>query len=702
MLSILLASVIAVQDNDTIEFKADGERLDSIVARIADESGQALSVGPEGSKHYLVIRVNDSSWEEVLDGIAEATTSKWEIEDGVRRLVPDSDTRLEYEDKSKAKIASRFEEGIENWLVKYAEEDDDVNAGHGTNNSSTISPELALNFISQLLPLVDVNELVNESLDTSLGGRVVFSTRPTQMQRRFKSVPATLIPELSRSYNEYLDWYEADEYRRLMADVMTQEIDKSSYSKYIVWPSKESPLDTVNLVVRWFGSIHSSFTVYLELQGYSSRGGQRRQIFEFLSTHSPLQVKADDERSLELPESSARIEFGPELSEVFAFRALEPLRNFSDMPETYRQLVLNPERFDPQVMLAPLAIDAVFEGGEGDVIACVPDSLAWALLSPYFNERDVSLGALFGHSCRYIHSGNIHVLAPVDAGMQAENTVDRRLLGEFLRTYQGHVTMPLRPLVRFIDSVGNSAWDYPAMSAVRVVLGSNGIRDLNLIEILSHCDPIQLDQVLSGVDGRLSSLSPGFRTRLQEYVFSDSSRLAMRPTETRNEYAPLIATRLVYSNNQVANRSLEPTEVLPNGIPDTSVLRSRAFAMLGIIGHPASDSYMQERTLFNEYSFAYYQASSATLPVGSTRMVLSSLRFGEMTATEINIEFTDDLNIGLLAEDSAITIDDPAYTEEDIPESFKARIAKARELMASHESLQFIFNPRFGTPTIRP
>lgn len=697
--SVLLATSLLVQDQQPIQFRADGERLDSIVARIAEESGQALSVSPEGSKHYLVIRVNESSWEEVLDGIAAATSSKWEEAGFGLRLNPDVEARRSRKQAEEAELVARIDDGIAKWIVDHERAKDTADTSGTFNWTSTITQELALEFISQLLPHIDAQDIVRARTD----GRVVFSTNPTPMQKRFSNLPATVIPSFRRSYNEFLDWYFQDETRAQQAEMSSYQVEHTLYSKFFVWPSKGVPIDKVNLALTWYGADIGNSPLFIELQGYSTRGGHNRQIFEFSTYSAPLAVSTESTAIARHIGPDVTIEFGNELSEFFAFQPEGYAMAFSDIPEFYRQIVLNPERHDPQALFVPPMIDSLFGHLEGDVIASVPDYIPWMLVSPF--QRDEMMPYLIDslkRNCQYELVAGVHVISPKDAAAAAAGSVDREILGKFVRDYQRHITVPIRVLANFLDSVGNSWIDYSGMMTVRVVLGSSGFSNPWVVELLSYCDPFQTDQILDGAEGRLNNLAPGFRQRIHELVFRNNLQLTIRSPELSTDYPSLFVSQIMGSNHPTVRRRLEPTELLPYGVPAASEIRSKAYSMLGVAGHPDEGNPQQEVTVNSEYMFAYQQENNARMPAGSARNTYSKYRFGEMKLTDIRIQFAEDLSVRLMAEDSAITLDSPAYAESEIPESYRERIARARSAMAANEQLRFLFDPRHGAPPIRP
>lgn len=698
MISLILAAATFAPDSEQLSFRADGERLDVVVERLSEATGLELQAGTEGRSHYLVIRVENSSAEQIMDGIAAATGSKWEESGFGLRLNPDRELRQELMAAEEAKL----EDSIERAMVKWAadlEQAKETAPEQSFYWTSSISPVFSLDMVAQLLPLIDSRELARSRRSE----RVVFSTRPTPMQSRFVDAPTTLLADLRRTYAEYLDWYFDDEDRSTQAARNAYQIEQSRYSRFFVWPSHGVPLDKVNLAISWFRDLGSSPSITVELQGYNMSDGRPLQVFEHRFYLSPL--TNDDEASdiAALIDRISELQYGEEVGEILEFRPVASHAEFSDMPEAYRQLILNPERFDPQELFAPVLVDSLFGHLEGDVIACLPDSVVWLHLSPFYRDQLASLSvSSIERSCRYESVAEIHVIGPRDPALVAACAVDRQVLGRFVRGYVGYVSLPVRVLADFLDSVGNSMGDYCGVLSVRAVLGQPAFSNLLPAELLSHCDPSQADLILNGVEGRLNNLSQGFRQRLSEMVFSGQWGLILQEPAAALEYVDLFATQVSSSNHPVERRRLEPTELLPNGIPGASQIRTSSFEGVGIAAYPDETSRMQGVTISSEYMYVYSQVTRAQSPSGTHGSGFSMYRFAPMTTTDIVIQFTDDLVMRFLVEDTTITLDSPAYTDADFPERYTTRIEQARSALAASERLGFLFDQRFGAPPIRP
>lgn len=169
-------SLVFVQT--TLSFSHPVASLRDFVPALSKALGVPLEVSRSEQWKSIYVKTKDVSANDLLEKVAEAVGSKWEVNsEGVRILKPDPARAL----RIKAARQAQTTKAINDYLTQ---------ADKSKDSESKV--------LAQVIRAVGVNALAA----MPNGTRVVYSTHPTRMQRQAPSINSTLIQALIAEHNK--------------------------------------------------------------------------------------------------------------------------------------------------------------------------------------------------------------------------------------------------------------------------------------------------------------------------------------------------------------------------------------------------------------------------------------------------------------------------------------------------------------------
>ncbi|QYK53938.1 MAG: hypothetical protein KF824_03360 [Fimbriimonadaceae bacterium] len=320
------ALIAVISPAFAVDYQTNGATLGKVIPELAAATELNLTVAPQVVNEVVIIRAKGVEKFDLLQRVADATGLAWIKTDEGYRLDKTNEITLQAR-QNYANYTQRLVSGdVPNGLIKV---------------------DNALDSLSTLISTMPASAISN----MDIGGRLVFSTRPTRYQINFPG----------SSYNSALaeakaiQQQQVDEFNKRIA---ARKIDERTQS---VLDSLKQPITKVFMVAQRF-----SFDVYrFELVGLTATGSERISTSRTMSfTSHPEKKSSVDFNSWKVIENSD------------AKKRLAAFSGSADKNASYeselKAMILNPAENEP----AAFAIGpAMIEGAPTQInfVACIPD-----------------------------------------------------------------------------------------------------------------------------------------------------------------------------------------------------------------------------------------------------------------------------------------------------------------------------------------
>lgn len=687
MLTALVLS--AVTSNSAalapLEFEARGERLDAVVERLAEVTGQPLVVGEEGAKHHLAIYAKSLTADELIAGIARVTVSQWIPDRGTMRLVPDRPAREAMRRERLKEKEEVFLQLVEGW--KEMLRLDEQSGLELTPVSFEYSPFPRFENINQVLAGRMADRLI-DYIDPQIvarmsrGDRVAFSTQPNARQVRFRPIPAALIRDLNHEYLEQVnELVEYPVYRYIVESTELRGLNLG-LQDYITYPQPEANISKMLVVVTDTGSGPVADTSYLlRFIGFTMHDGRHKQMFTFnVELAGNIEEEYQNEEFLANLGMPNDVRLEPEVVSVldsisewtFSRRA------FYDAPSEVQAYLLNRVANNPRKQVYYPYYKALADENEVDIVASIPEQTYPTFLS----WRDGTMPfymAVNTATDNVLERGTLYSIQN-DVDLNVGIAIDDAQFETYLKRSSAMRSLSLRRQIEYIASRGNWRYDDPSLRVLRAVFrGTSFGSKIAEMTLLSYASAGELDRILEEGEIRFNSLNPEFRRAIERSVYNLELPLmsyAGPPKESLFEEQDYQMGRLDRYSYRV-----EPTELLPDGIPEFTVWSTKVYQDYGFLNDPQVPDATGFGGPFWATTLIRYTDTDSELGVSAAMQRPSRFFVGEMSAFQFHLRVLQDFAVEFSVSDMPVSMDTSSHFLHSMPEGVQQHINQIRQRM---------------------
>jgi hypothetical protein len=574
LLSLSIALCFPSQDlSKKVSFTSIAKPAKAMLRELSSQADLPLMSSASTDEEVLVLQVREAPIGDLMKQVALVTDAEWIAEKGGYRLVRSVARQQQQEREHLARLTTNVKEAIQYRLKTFptdaltssvatktaeailkcseaASKDDDKAeaAWHQMLRMEQGSPQARL--LHRLIKLADPREIAAVE---DQGGRVVFSTHPTLMQRPFTGATATALRSFAFEYNLWRDAVstalEGMPDRDEVADeseVLTNLEPIEGNLKKALLIVSSPPFSSLTVEVRVIDERNAAICTY---------------SVDLYDSGEPEEVGDPKERPKEEP-----IVFSP-LTKEFRAALAQMMRRSGRQslilsPEL-RSALLHPEEQDPLSYDASDMVIGVALARKKNVVANLPDEA----VHPWHDGPDgqitpsLAIELLQENGVALEQNEEWLRFRPASVVTARRARMPRRAFGAFLRaSVQKHGPS--------IDDLANFAMalkpPYDAHSMILFewtnlfkldpmsVIGMN----LNLLRLYGTLNASQRQALAAGSHFRFATASAHQKVLLQRLLFVKTERYYVNEVDMPED-----------QRTSLEGLAYEPTEILPNGIP---------------------------------------------------------------------------------------------------------------------------------------
>ena len=633
----MLVAALYLATLPTVDYETVAKPLPAVLEELTKLTVTKMRAAKDVSADLLVIRVDDVEIDALRAKIAEAVDGKWTVKSDHLLLERDASAvtrRREAEVKALADALRK--EFLENKNEKPAHTDVELNKLAREIDSPYVSGWL----LSEALAKIDPSELASIPLNT----RVVYSSRPNRMQKRLAGVEP-LLQEALAMHNKFA------------SIANNTEVDEPEVDSWEYMQRRQSlkewagPLELILIVE----NSDNSITPWLKVLGADGRevDSDFENFYPWVAREKP-----------KIPEGPAAAATAVLSKEADAMNTLEVASGLSAITEipfddAFIARLVEPTKNDPLSLSYSEYITEIGRGFDWDVVASVRDEM-W--IPPPQESGPILVAKLLGsivdnQFTRWSQSGSWLTLGPT--AMYNLRQVDRSALERLIRS-SAKFTPGLLATARFAASSPDETplGAYIAYLYCFVNYSSSWYDEWVWLRFFDAL-PMRVKEVaLQGGSVIVGDIGPAARSQLEHIIC----------------YYPYSDLRTTYEEVYDGDDpNSEPTEAIPNGLPNSAVIHfkaTRGFCALlapkveGAFAGIVEDMWLVALTATNQH-------------VATAEPHLDPFWIGEGSEIEIELELSKDLLLKASLSDQRVRKSGRTYTLKTAPEPFMKEFQKA-------------------------
>ncbi|HWD38001.1 MAG TPA: hypothetical protein VG944_04080 [Fimbriimonas sp.] len=554
-LLLLLGATAAAQNSKLVTLETTGESADKLVGEIAAQTGLNLKADSAMGREIVAARLTNVPSDQALRKVAETLNATWIQEDGTYRLTRTAAQLKTEQAAEEMRLARGYAETIaqrrkslaalppfdEQEAIRFA----DLVKRAMDNASDPRSGDI-LQALQQQGPSGRTFGRILGSIDPhDLAGlpeqvKVVYSTDPTPTERQMPSGVTDIVEEFLR---EQSLWAHEVQARHLESDI------RSAFT-YDLPMDVDSPnlnASTPAKMLLTAFEFRKDGPVNLELMLADGKGniiGRSSDSISptFLDPQPPKSSAGD--KPVELPES--------------LFQLISTFEKPSHLDNETRQKLLHPEQVEPLGLAAgPLLIQCANAAKENLVAVLSDANLTGGIRAGAKNLTvDAYLTQLSREGNDIENDGAWLTVKPLNPGFTRDNRVDRAVLGEMVRARESERDLDVDQQAKYALALPLPL-DNSLPNQISAILRGEPtpLTDVSCLRFYGSLTQAQRESAQSQEGLSVAILSEAQKNLLEPIVYGSFSDLRSRPG------AP-----------QVNGIWRIPTELLPDGIPNNSVV----------------------------------------------------------------------------------------------------------------------------------
>ena len=676
-----------------ITFESVAMPAKPLLAKLGKVVGATLETSMQTAGDVLAVRFQNVPAKEALDRIALSINGEWKQEENTLRLIrPQANENREAAAEQRERIAE---------LQK------DIKAQLGALNKKPeggkpeTDPEMAAGMAGMpfgagahqrsILTLVSRLNVADLASATE-GGRIVFASTPTRMQ---KLLPGNLTPIVNEIVSEQNAAAKArataekhepdtDEERQLMEFVKT--------FGFFDEPKEVNTRPAKLLLVAESPQLFGGFTLKLRL--YDVQGKV------VLETSTMLGMGSFMEDAIEMANPKAKpAPGGEDLTIEFSRDTKELSQLFGSMmnPGGRKKIsadleakLLRPDLYDPLSFGISESLLASAKHRKVNLVAYLPDS-TYSMLE-YFTDSGTSTVNNFmnqmeqSDSVKVEKSAGWYILRPKQPYHDRQDRIDRVALSKLVGAAKSKGAVGLDDIAAYAQTSpspfggSSAALQYLMLFAPNAMqMGMTGMVDWEAVKFYGQLGLAQRQSLVQGGRLNFAQLTPSQRVLVEKMMFGPRADLqqidpSAAPPEGGFDFMKMMTSFMGGKQNDYRQ---EPTEIMPSGLPPNGYLTMGATKEP--VAKAESDDPMLGHAMLGADELALFRMFK-DMPngemVAQMMPTIGQVRLGERTNYHLRFFAAPDVALERTLQDNSVAPGGGIYTLETLPTDFKALIEK--------------------------
>ncbi|HXH61820.1 MAG TPA: hypothetical protein VNI20_10745 [Fimbriimonadaceae bacterium] len=697
VLPLLAVAVGATSKQDQkVTFTSEARPANEVIADLAAKTGLKIETTDDAKKHVLIVSVTDVPEKDLIERIAKAMSSSATFDNGTWTIAPDEPLRKKEQADVVAGRIKSFRQTQEE-VRKLLSAKPDPGLPLITPLGSADSKALA-NLVLMINP-IDVGTL-------SPGGRIVFSTSPNRMQRPMRGPQvAEIFQTLFSEHNAEVDEQAKSEQGgdAGMADAFGGLLGKR------LKPRKFEEVPSKAVLVLESKSGRAGLGLQSEvadLKVYDAKGqvvvmselNLSPEYFKVLNQAAegkkPVDPEAAQEKAKksEDPTDTPKVELSKRSQAFVASAASEDL-NFNVTPEL-KGFMEDPVKYDPLSFVTTDVLFAIAKVKNLDVVANMPDNALMESGGFIFGDsKDLTVGLAMqqltsSDALTVTNEGGWLTVVPKDPADARNVRQDRAELKTLISGIEKNGSLSLEALANFASKSpapmeNLSTLPYFLVFAPSAFIGSiNGQMDWDMLRFYASLEPPVRRNLRDGQRVPFSSLSGRARNILTEMSFGANANIVAAEdlTKPKDDSPWFLSVLGAMAGGQEQSYIQEPTEVMPNGLPNGYIEMSTSTG-------PVLQQTSQQRNIFlsmtamTPQDFAFIEMAKEAAPGFNLGFVggADAAKIAQRETLDFHFWLSDAAGLDKSLFDDHLDPNAKEISMTNLPADFRALVDKAKE-----------------------
>jgi hypothetical protein len=556
-------------------------------------------------------------------------------------------------------------------------------------------------------------EKVTAKLPTSLfAKRIALSLRPEDLAsvgKRQRLVLATNPTRMQRALNldtRVLAQFETEQ--NLFASAAARQPKKQGEQMYY-WGGQgldkpyETPARILVVISSYSRGYYNVEVKLVNAKGKmfaQSNASVTGQDSAFMEKPEPV---AQGEKAME-PDGDAKVLL--EAMRPLMARGGEPEQGALQLPDDFKQKMLQPEKIDPFNLMGEWTLRKYAEAKGKNIVAVVHDSMVQVLmffplmggLTPGRLEK--GLGSA---NSVLTNTGNWAVITPKVRTEAYEDTMDRGVLGKMARRMASSDKITLEEWGDFAYRLGREPWDSIFSLYTMILQGRMGFNmNWNGLRVYGSLEPNQRQALQKGGKIMFGNMSQTQQKLFAELVYGVNGNLEI--TSTAQEVAAPVAVgddEAVQTMEYMPGIDQEPTELLPNGIPSNSefTMDFSARDVMFAVYNKGDGGWNQDPEPSEPSTVAwamYCKERPDLFPWATRQPSIKEFANGRRTDITMHLKMTAKASVSFNVQDTDIPANGKRMKYDDLPADFKKKVDE--QVAQYRESYKNSKPGEFGSP----
>lgn len=659
------------------------------LAEISAKTGVQLQSTPIMDREVLVLRLKDAPLGEVMRKIAGATAGAWEKKGYIYYLVADMTKRQQ----EAATAQQKYVEGIAKRLQKMREEmakakEPPVKTG-GADDADDMMGFLSMGESSIQKMVVALGAAAIAQVPE--GGRIVYASQPTRMQRALPGNVAALIGEFIAEYNKQAiaDKQSDDDLAGAPPEAAAfLEIFKPKKREVI----KGNPAKVLVALERSNGMFGG---VKLEVKLFDGNGVVLAAQSSQVSVDMPFDPEEFGKPAPAPTKPSPKIELSPVSKELFnagrSFSSMGGASNLKLSPALMAAFA-DPVAHDPLSFIDSEGLIAVAENRDRQLVADLPDDLLsfWQNLKA---KGDLTVDSFLAG----LKDGDATVLTDADGWLvvspgqpveaRADRT-DRYALRTLIQAAQRQGYVSLDDLSAYALKNDSPMDGAPASTAYIMIFAPNAVQgsmmgstDWDLLRLYGNLSLAQRQTLKDGGRVGFGQLPPAAQNLLNQMLFGAKTNLQVETNQPKKDSDPLMDMMMSQISrfgrgDGGGDYRTEPTEVMPQGLPPAGYLQvaftSEPIAMAQTVSTDFGRNFALSPLELGLFKFFKEDPSMAEM--AGELPTFDDMKVGVRSVWNFSLVVASQVDQKGTLNDDRIPKDAPVYKMGALPDDFQKRI----------------------------
>ncbi len=670
----------------------------------------------------LMISVTDAKLADLMAQIAKVTGGAWRREEGGFRLIRPAGMDAAEQNAERAErlksIRTQIAKKMESLKPKPAgskqtSEGPNFSMGFGGMGGSGAGDKA----ITKLLGQIDVNAIAG----IEQGERVVFSSLPTRMQRPFFGNVAPVVTELVQNHNA------ATANRpptNVGADDEVDEAELNEFLKAIGISRNDKPIEgrpaKVLLAVAKGGGFMGMMGGYqIELLLFDSNGKVLIREQSMLMDSNGLLggiaqamgaamegigdalggATGEKPKEQEIEGPDGDIVYSKETKEVATLFGTAGggmsggMSIPSKLTPDLEAKLLRPDIYDPLSFVESESLAAVASVKKWNVVANLPDSrisMFGMMAGETATKVNKYLTSIFKDKRLVANSANGWLtIQPSHPRSARLSRVDRASLAKLIGGAKTNIVVNLDDYAAYALK-NPPPMETPAAMIYLMLFAPNamsqgmmGMTDWDMLRFYGTLNPVTKSSLPNGITMSLTNVEPYQRKLVERMLFGANANLVVGAQPEESAASPFMAIMKSFMGNNGGTWKQEPTEIMPDGLPNAGTIQIKAEnTMVGRVEGESELNSMFGALGPGELALFQFMKDDPNMGMMAQGMPpITALKMGTRSTYKFRFNVAADVSTSRVLNDDRISKDGQILSIDNLPADFRAQIEKQKELL---------------------